>query len=158
MLLSFRPWVVANKITLAVVEPSSAAPAGKCRKHGDFAGVRGEARTRPEGPENARGTKRGAHGSHHYTSRLCLCTVSTNRRGCTCGLYLRHPGLFWKPLVMHYFFTCGKAVPGERFELPTNGLQNRCSTTELTRQVNDLAFSCSPNWHRIGTAGKQRKV
>jgi hypothetical protein len=25
-------------------------------------------------------------------------------------------------------------VPGERFELPTNGLQNRCSTTELTRQ------------------------
>jgi hypothetical protein len=24
-------------------------------------------------------------------------------------------------------------VPGERFELPTNGLQNRCSTTELTR-------------------------
>ena len=29
-------------------------------------------------------------------------------------------------------------VPGERFELPTNGLQNRCSTTELTRQINDL--------------------
>ena len=26
-----------------------------------------------------------------------------------------------------------RAVPGERFELPTNGLQNRCSTTELTR-------------------------
>jgi hypothetical protein len=24
-------------------------------------------------------------------------------------------------------------VPGERFELPTNGLQNRCSTAELTR-------------------------
>ena len=31
-----------------------------------------------------------------------------------------------------------RLVPGERFELPTNGLQNRCSTTELTRQVNDL--------------------
>src|SRR5215831_802516 len=29
-------------------------------------------------------------------------------------------------------------VQGERFELPTNGLQNRCSTTELTRQINDL--------------------
>jgi hypothetical protein len=29
-------------------------------------------------------------------------------------------------------------VPGERFELPTNGLQNRCSTTELTRQINGL--------------------
>jgi hypothetical protein len=28
-----------------------------------------------------------------------------------------------------------RAVPGERFELPTNGLQNRCSTTELTRQA-----------------------
>src|SRR5262249_8994708 len=27
------------------------------------------------------------------------------------------------------------AVPGERFELPTNGLQNRCSTTELTRRI-----------------------
>src|SRR5262249_3412274 len=25
-------------------------------------------------------------------------------------------------------------VPDERFELPTNGLQNRCSTTELIRQ------------------------
>jgi hypothetical protein len=25
-------------------------------------------------------------------------------------------------------------VPGEGFEPPTNGLQNRCSTTELTRQ------------------------
>jgi hypothetical protein len=24
-------------------------------------------------------------------------------------------------------------VPGERIELPTNGLQNRCSTAELTR-------------------------
>jgi hypothetical protein len=30
------------------------------------------------------------------------------------------------------------AVPGERIELPTNGLQNRCSTAELTRQVNVL--------------------
>jgi hypothetical protein len=26
-----------------------------------------------------------------------------------------------------------KVVPGERIELPTNGLQNRCSTAELTR-------------------------
>jgi hypothetical protein len=25
-------------------------------------------------------------------------------------------------------------VPAERFELPTNGLQNRCSTTELSRR------------------------
>jgi hypothetical protein len=29
-------------------------------------------------------------------------------------------------------------VPGERIELPTNGLQNRCSTAELTRLFNDL--------------------
>src|SRR5215470_12598381 len=34
-------------------------------------------------------------------------------------------------------------VPGERFELPTNGLQNRCSTTELTRQINDLRSGSS---------------
>jgi hypothetical protein len=26
-------------------------------------------------------------------------------------------------------------VPGERIELPTNGLQNRCSTAELTRRT-----------------------
>ena len=31
-----------------------------------------------------------------------------------------------------------RLVPGERFELPTNGLQNRCSTAELTRQINGL--------------------
>jgi hypothetical protein len=29
-------------------------------------------------------------------------------------------------------------VPGERIELPTNGLQNRCSTAELTRHINGL--------------------
>src|SRR5207249_5852963 len=34
-------------------------------------------------------------------------------------------------------------VPGERFELPTNGLQNRCSTTELTRQINELRRNSS---------------
>jgi hypothetical protein len=28
----------------------------------------------------------------------------------------------------------GRVVPGERIELPTNGLQNRCSTAELTRR------------------------
>jgi hypothetical protein len=30
-------------------------------------------------------------------------------------------------------------VPGERIELPTNGLQNRCSTAELTRQANEIS-------------------
>ncbi len=30
-------------------------------------------------------------------------------------------------------------VPGERIELPTNGLQNRCSTAELTRRT--LAYT-----------------
>ena len=52
-----------------------------------------------------------------------------------------------KPLIL--------LVPGERIELPTNGLQNRCSTAELTRLINDLAFSryqlgtnfCSPMIH-----------
>jgi hypothetical protein len=29
---------------------------------------------------------------------------------------------------------CGKMVPVERIELPTFGLQNRCSTAELNRQ------------------------
>ena len=35
---------------------------------------------------------------------------------------------------------CRKVVPGERIELPTNGLQNRCSTAELTRLINNLAI------------------
>ena len=39
-------------------------------------------------------------------------------------------------------------VPGERIELPTNGLQNRCSTTELTRQafeiLTNFLFSSGP--------------
>jgi hypothetical protein len=35
------------------------------------------------------------------------------------------PVVLLKPLI--------SLVPGERFELPTNGLQNRCSTAELTR-------------------------
>ena len=34
-----------------------------------------------------------------------------------------------------------KVVPGERFELPTNGLQNRCSTTELTRQAFEILMN-----------------
>ena len=44
-----------------------------------------------------------------------------------------------------------KVVPGERFELPTNGLQNRCSTTELTRQIRNfhlLILNLSPDFHR----------
>ena len=31
-----------------------------------------------------------------------------------------------------------KLVPGEGFEPPTFGLQNRCTTTVLTRHFNDL--------------------
>ena len=50
--------------------------------------------------------------------------------------------LFWKIAAPN---NCTKPlislVPGERFELPTNGLQNRCSTTELTRHCTDLAES-----------------
>jgi hypothetical protein len=30
-----------------------------------------------------------------------------------------------------------RLVPGDGFEPPTNGLQNRCSTTELTRRLSD---------------------
>jgi hypothetical protein len=32
-------------------------------------------------------------------------------------------------------------VPGERIELPTNGLQNRCSTAELTRHNYDISVA-----------------
>ena len=49
-------------------------------------------------------------------------------------------------------------VPGERIELPTNGLQNRCSTAELTRlrqRFPSVSFSATrPKWrngHRLAT-------
>jgi hypothetical protein len=42
-------------------------------------------------------------------------------------------------------------VPGAGFEPATNGLQNRCSTTELTRQIKGLADLPERFWHRIGT-------
>jgi hypothetical protein len=58
----------------------------------------------------------------------------------------------------------GEVVPGERIELPTNGLQNRCSTAELTRQTQSLrvygggiAVGSPPGatsrsgYHRLGT-------
>jgi hypothetical protein len=46
-----------------------------------------------------------------------------------------------------YFFEAADAsflVPGERIELPTNGLQNRCSTAELTR-LGLRAISVAPS-------------
>ena len=45
-------------------------------------------------------------------------------------------------------------VPGERIELPTNGLQNRCSTAELTRhpqQFQSLSVLVPFEKGRIGT-------
>src|SRR5262245_14087268 len=53
-------------------------------------------------------------------------------------------------------------VPGERIELPTNGLQNRCSTAELTRQLvgcqavyQDSAGRCTP-WSDSGVVPKKQ--
>src|SRR5262249_18928119 len=45
-----------------------------------------------------------------------------------------------RPLLatQHLCFVSKFLVPGAGFEPATNGLQNRCSTTELTRQINDL--------------------
>jgi hypothetical protein len=45
-----------------------------------------------------------------------------------------------EPVKLNVARTIILLVPGERIELPTNGLQNRCSTAELTRQINDLGF------------------
>jgi hypothetical protein len=44
-------------------------------------------------------------------------------------------------------------VPGERIELPTNGLQNRCSTAELNRltwQFNNASRKLFTGWQRAG--------
>jgi hypothetical protein len=43
-------------------------------------------------------------------------------------------------------------VPGERIELPTNGLQNRCSTAELTRLQTGLFAHRAGNCHSIAIA------
>ena len=42
-------------------------------------------------------------------------------------------------------------VPGERFELPTNGLQNRCSTTELTRLAAGMGTALAPPRGSVNT-------
>jgi hypothetical protein len=47
-------------------------------------------------------------------------------------------------------------VPGERFELPTNGLQNRCSTAELTRHSNDLEGLVKADCEPSAVRGSQR--
>src|SRR6266480_75518 len=41
-------------------------------------------------------------------------------------------------------------VPAERFELPTNGLQNRCSTTELSRH-GGWSAECKSSAHALKT-------
>jgi hypothetical protein len=63
--------------------------------------------------------------SQGFTERHCK-PLKHNENACN---KLRHEkGLSWKakPLI--------SLVPGEGLEPPTNGLQNRCSTTELTRR------------------------
>jgi hypothetical protein len=42
-------------------------------------------------------------------------------------------------------------VPGERIELPTNGLQNRCSTAELTRQATETQWILSLSHLRLSS-------
>jgi hypothetical protein len=41
-----------------------------------------------------------------------------------------------------------RPVPGEGLEPPTNGLQNRCSTAELTRQINGLGNGRRQIWQQ----------
>jgi hypothetical protein len=36
----------------------------------------------------------------------------------------------------------GRLVPVERIELPTFGLQNRCSTAELNRRLMEFSTGC----------------
>jgi hypothetical protein len=69
--------------------------------------------------------------SHGFAARHCK-PLKRNGNGCNNVRQGLGTGKFRKcPILL---------VPGERFELPTNGLQNRCSTTELTRQIKGLAL------------------
>jgi hypothetical protein len=46
--------------------------------------------------------------------------------------------------VSKCLFLCGYLVPAEGFEPPTYGLQNRCTTTVLSRRINELCrVNCS---------------
>src|SRR5205085_12493074 len=45
-------------------------------------------------------------------------------------------------------------VPGEGLEPPTNGLQNRCSTAELTRRLGGFVALAGGHCHGLG--GKPR--
>jgi hypothetical protein len=49
-------------------------------------------------------------------------------------------------------------VPGERIELPTNGLQNRCSTAELTRLFKDLEVFWLPVRYQLPRSKGSRAV
>ena len=49
-------------------------------------------------------------------------------------------------------------MPGERIELPTNGLQNRCSTAELTRQSHIVGFDSWRNLDAPATRALSRGV
>jgi hypothetical protein len=46
-------------------------------------------------------------------------------------------------------------VPGEGIEPPTFGLQNRCSTAELTRHIKGLALERPDNWAPLDPIGTQ---
>jgi hypothetical protein len=48
-------------------------------------------------------------------------------------------------------------VPGERIELPTNGLQNRCSTAELTRPQGSLVFATHSQPLQVPCLASQRR-
>ncbi len=52
-------------------------------------------------------------------------------------------------------------VPGEGFEPPTNGLQNRCSTPELTRPILRRRPACAPAGkiaHHIASSPAEQKL
>jgi hypothetical protein len=68
--------------------------------------------------------------SHGLASSLCNSLQRTSQLRRTAARSLARQ-IAERPILL---------VPGERIELPTNGLQNRCSTAELTRLAN--AFRC----------------
>src|SRR5690242_19680325 len=79
----------------------------------------------------------------HHTGQCKSRTALSRLRQAEARIRMARTRADWRMIVPEWLLSrrqsndggCATAVPGEIFELPTNGLQNRCSTTELTRPL-----------------------
>jgi hypothetical protein len=104
----------------------------------------------PSAHRGARVDSREVRSRHPLNIRVrCRCRCAPLPVGRT-----EKAGLHWLPFSTAVQESQISLVPGERIELPTNGLQNRCSTAELTRllqRVQSFSYSLRGGKGLIGT-------